>query len=138
MMYTYKITGALIMVLYCYCHSCLCQDCHCFYCHCYNSHCYCYYCDSGKAQCVPGCGGLGDDQNHNCPADYECNMDTHQCEEMICTDHEDCEGFDQVSIVIDKVSIVFDHVDHVSYCIGHNEKQNIENKRCVTYIVPGV
>merc|ERR1719511_466411 len=23
-------------------------------------------------------------------------MDTHQCEEMICTDHEDCEGFDQV------------------------------------------
>ena len=110
---------------------------------------------------MPGCGGLGDDQNHNCPADYECNMDTHQCEEMICTDHEDCEGFDQVSIVIDKVSIVFDHVDHVSYrivlycivfhCIvfhckqekikhkiGHNEKQNIENKRCVTYIVPGV
>jgi len=60
----------------------------------YEGH--CYYCDSGKAQCVPGCGGLGDDQNHNCPADYECNMDTHQCEEMICTDHEDCEGFDQV------------------------------------------
>eukprot|EP00090_Calanus_glacialis_P038285 TRINITY_DN6687_c0_g1_i1.p1 TRINITY_DN6687_c0_g1~~TRINITY_DN6687_c0_g1_i1.p1 ORF type:complete len:690 (-),score=119.86 TRINITY_DN6687_c0_g1_i1:89-2158(-) len=60
----------------------------------YEGH--CYYCDGEKAQCVPGCGGMGLDNNHNCPADYECNLDTHQCEETICTEDEMCEGFNQV------------------------------------------
>jgi len=60
----------------------------------YEGH--CYYCDGAKAQCVPGCGGLGLDNNHNCPADYECNLLTHQCEETICTEDEMCLGFDHV------------------------------------------
>lgn len=60
----------------------------------YNGH--CYYCDGDKAQCVPGCGGLGLDNNYNCPHDYECNLDTHQCEETICTEDANCDGYDQV------------------------------------------
>eukprot|EP00092_Neocalanus_flemingeri_P009584 GFUD01010315.1.p1 GENE.GFUD01010315.1~~GFUD01010315.1.p1 ORF type:complete len:765 (-),score=130.93 GFUD01010315.1:80-2374(-) len=60
----------------------------------YEGH--CYYCDGANAQCMPGCGGLGEDNNYNCPANYECDLNTHQCEEMVCTEDSMCEGFDQV------------------------------------------
>jgi len=62
---------------------------------CNEAHDNCFYCgeeDCGDLGCCPGCH----DTALNCKENYECNLDTHKCEEMICTEDNMCEGFDQV------------------------------------------
>merc|ERR1739838_1267451 len=71
----------------------------------YTGH--CYYCDANQAQCVPGCGGLG--SNNNCPDNYECNLTHHQCELSVCNDSSFCAGFDQ---------ICNDNYDNCFFCGG--------------------
>ena len=53
------------------------------------------WCGGVRFVCL-GCGGLGLDNNMNCPSGYECNLDTHTCVESICTEDNMCEGYDEV------------------------------------------
>ena len=34
--------------------------------------------------------------NGNCPDGYECNQNSHECEQSVCFDDPDCPGFDLI------------------------------------------